>query len=223
MIALDDVSKVYRGPRGEVVGLADVSLHLAAGTFAAVRGPSGCGKSTLLMMLGGMLRPTRGVVRVAGQDLYAMDAGQRSRFRGEQIGFVFQMFHLVPYLNVLDNVLLGARVTGADRAEAMRLLERLGLSDRLRHKPSELSIGEKQRAAIARAMINQPKLILADEPTGNLDPDNARQVFEILREYHQAGGTLVVVTHGDMADGFADRVIRIKNGRVVEPVGVIGE
>jgi len=219
LIELDDVTRVYHGSRGTVLALEDVTLRIERGQFVTVRGPSGCGKSTLLMTIGGMLRPTRGTVRVDGVDLYACSARQRAAFRAQRIGFVFQMFHLVPYLSVLDNVVLGGRVAGADRRRASELLERLGLSHRLRHKPSELSIGERQRAAIARAMMNEPDLILADEPTGNLDPDNAKQVFEILSAYHRGGGTLVVVTHGDMADGYADRVIQMRAGRVMTEAG----
>jgi putative ABC transport system ATP-binding protein len=142
----------------------------------------------------------------------------RAKFRAENIGFVFQMFHLVPYLSVVENALLsvGATRDQAGRAEARELLKRLGLSGREYHRPSELSAGERQRTAIARAMLNRPKIILADEPTGNLDPENADEVIEYLVEFHRSGGTVIVVTHGSVADQYADRVIHLREGCVEE-------
>ncbi len=179
MLRLDNVTKIYASPNGQVHALDGVSLDVAAGEFVVLRGPSGSGKTTLLMTVAGMQKPTGGVVSFKETDLYAMTPTQRARFRADNIGFVFQMFHLVPYLNVLDNVLLASGAKGANHspAQAQALIEKLGLSGRDSHKPSQLSAGEKQRVAIARAMLNKPRVIVADEPTGNLDPENAAVVL----------------------------------------------
>ena len=216
MLRLDNVTKTYTARNRQIHALDGVSLEVAAGEFVVLRGPSGSGKTTLLMTVAGMQKPTSGVVSFEERDLYAMTQKQRARFRADNIGFVFQMFHLVPYLNVVDNVLLasGARGGNHSRAQAGALIEKLGLSGRDSHKPSELSAGEKQRVAIARAMLNEPKVIVADEPTGNLDPDNARVVLGYLSEFHKDGGTVVIVTHGREAEQFADRIISLDAGRI---------
>jgi ABC-type lipoprotein export system ATPase subunit len=195
-----------------VAALADVTFSAAAGEFVVVRGPSGCGKSTLLMALGGMLRPTRGAVTVDGTDVYAATNAERGAFRAASIGFVFQLFHLVPYLSVIDNVLLASR--GGRKAEAVQLVESMGMGDRMTHRPSELSAGERQRAALARALVNDPPLLLADEPTGSLDPENEVAVLDLLASYHRSGGTVVLVTHGDAAQSYCDRDIRMTAGRI---------
>jgi len=220
IVHLDGVTKRYRGPQGEVRALDAVSLGVEAGEFLTIRGASGSGKSTLLLTIGAMVRPTAGRVTVAGTDLYALSPGERARFRAENIGFVFQLFHLVPYLSVLENVLLPTlAVRSADdgTAKAAALLERFGLSHRLHHRPSELSIGERQRVAMARALLNRPRLILADEPTGNLDPGNATEVMNHLSEFHREGATLVVVTHEELAARYAQRTVLIREGRIVTP------
>lgn len=208
MIHLEEVSKIYATPHGEVKALDRLSLEIAEGEFVAIRGPSGSGKTTLLLAAGGMLRPDRGRAVVDGSDLYAISAGERNRFRARKIGFVFQMYHLIPYLNVLDNVLL------AGEKEAPQLLERLGLKSRMHHKPSQLSAGERQRTAVARALVNRPRLVLADEPTGNLDPDCAKEVLDQLKWFHDQGGTVMVVTHGDQADAYATRRLRLVEGQL---------
>ncbi len=216
MVQLEEVTKLYRGPQGEVRALDCVSLRVAEGEFIAVRGASGSGKSTLLLTLGAMVRPTRGRVTVAGSDVYALSPGERARFRAENIGFVFQLFHLIPYLSVLENVLvptLAAR--GRERPSAPALLERYGLGHRIHHRPAELSIGERQRVAMARALLNQPRLILADEPTGNLDPANATEVMNHLADLHRSGTTIVVVTHEELAARYAQRTVEIREGRIV--------
>lgn len=214
MISLENVSKIYRTRRGQVNALGEVSLEINKGEFVVIRGPSGSGKTTLLMAVGGMLRPTSGRVVVDGNDVYAMSERNRAKFRARNIGFVFQMFHLVPYLNIVENALLpaGAVKNQARKTEAEQLLKRLHISDREYHKPSELSAGERQRTAIARALLNRPGFVLADEPTGNLDPENAAEAIGYLAEFHRDGGTVIVVTHGNMADQYADRVIHLREG-----------
>ncbi len=221
MLILQNLTKTYRTRAGEVKALDGVSLQIDKGEFVAVCGPSGSGKTTLLMMVAAMLRPSGGTVRFDDCDVYEMTGPARARFRAETIGFVFQMFHLVPYLNVLENVLLAAAVVRRrdGKAHAGELLQRLGLRHRLGHRPSELSAGEKQRTAIARALLNQPKLILADEPTGNLDPENAHCVLQHLQDFQKAGGTVIVATHGPAAQKFATRTINLREGRLVNHCG----
>jgi ABC-type lipoprotein export system ATPase subunit len=221
MLVLQNLAKMYRTHAVEVKALDGVSLQIEKGEYVAVCGPSGSGKTTLLMMIAAMLRPSGGTVRFEDRDVYEMTGPARARFRAEKIGFVFQMFHLVPYLNVLENVLLAAAVVRRrdGKAQAEGLLQRLGLQHRLGHRPSELSAGEKQRTAIARALLNQPKLILADEPTGNLDPENARCVLRHLRDFQREGGTVIVATHGPAAQEFATRTINLREGRLVNHCG----
>ncbi len=216
MIQLEEVTKVYRTADGPVHALDGVTLHVERGEFAAVRGPSGCGKSTLLTIVGGLGAPSSGRVTVAGEDLVTMSSAARARFRAERIGFVFQMFHLLPYLTVLENVaaaaLPGQEAAARERAES--LLNRFQLGHRLRHRPAQLSTGECQRVAIARAMVNQPQLILADEPTGNLDPENSAGVFKLLTAFHRQGGTVLLVTHQESAARYAQRTVLLRNGSV---------
>ena len=209
MLTFDNVSKHYKTADGTVKALDAFSLTIDSGAFAVIKGPSGCGKSTLLLQAGGMLRPTEGTVSVNGQDLYALNNRARGDFRREHIGFVFQMFHLLPYLTVRENALLSAPTKST---EVDALLERLGLSERQHHLPSALSAGEKQRTAIARALLPEPALVLADEPTGNLDPENAALVMQYLADYQRAGGTVVLVTHGTDGDQFATRSINLRGG-----------
>lgn len=215
MISLQDVSKVYNTREGEVRALDRVTADIAQGEFVAVRGPSGCGKSTFLITVAGMSRPTQGTVRFDGDDLYSLPVNRRAAIRAEKVGFVFQMFHLVPYLTVRENVLVptlaGAQ---AGNAEAEAALERLGMADRLSHRPAELSTGERQRVALARAFVHEPNVILADEPTGNLDPQNAEQVLAYLKQFHESGGTVLLVTHDELAAGYAQRTLRLDRGRL---------
>jgi ABC-type lipoprotein export system ATPase subunit len=204
-----DLCNLYKTYRGNVTVLDGVTLHVAAGEFVAVRGPSGCGKTTLLLAAGGLLRPDTGRVSVDGTDLYALGDEARARFRAANIGFVFQQFHLVPYLSVLDNVLaasLGFPLPDA-RKRAEHLLARFGLTSRCHHVPAELSTGERQRTALARALLHRPKLLLADEPTGNLDPDNGRLVLDALADHARAGGAVLLVTHEQEAAARAHRVV----------------
>jgi ABC-type lipoprotein export system ATPase subunit len=216
MLVLQDLAKTYRTRAGEVKALGGVSLRIDQGEFIAVCGPSGSGKTTLLMMIAAMLRPNRGTVRFEDRDVYQMTGAARAKFRACNIGFVFQMFHLVPYLSVLENVLVAGAVAhcGDAKARAEELLQRLGLGHRIGHRPAELSAGEKQRTAIARALLNRPKLILADEPTGNLDTQNAQGVLQHLQSFQREGGTVIVATHGLVARGFATRTIELREGRL---------
>ncbi len=217
MIRCDEVTKIFRKNGSEVTSLDRFTAKVAEGEFVAVRGPSGSGKTTLLLTLGGMQRPSAGSVQLARRDLYALSPAERARLRSSEIGFVFQMFHLVPYLDLLGNVLLACpgKPSAEVRQRASGLMDELGLADRASHRPGELSAGERQRLAVARALLNRPKLILADEPTGNLDPENAAEVIRHLAEFHRGGGTVVLVTHGAAADAHADRTLRLEQGRLV--------
>jgi len=219
MVTCAQVTRTFATRAGRIVGLVEVSFHINPGEFVVLQGPSGSGKSTLLLTLGGMLRPSSGTVTVAGTDLYALSSGARARVRAAQIGFVFQLFHLVPYLTVHQNILAGLTSAQArenrDRVDA--LITELGLTERRRTLPGTLSAGERQRVALARALVRRPPLILADEPTGNLDPANAALVFQHLGRYRQEGGTVLVVTHGQEATSHATRILRLEAGRFVTP------
>ena len=218
LISLDHITKTYTGDAGPIVAVDDVSVSVEAGEFVAVVGPSGCGKTTLLLVAGGLLRPEDGEVSIDGTDPYSLSGEQRARFRAEQIGFVFQQFHLVPYLNVLDNVMAPALVTGetSARERAETLVERFGLADRLGHRPGQLSTGERQRVALARALLNEPRVILADEPTGNLDGDNSEQVLQALKTFADEGGAVLLVTHDPDAVAFAGRQVVLQGGQLAE-------
>ncbi len=216
MIHLKNVTKIYPAADGPVDALSGVSLNVEPGEFVAVRGPSGCGKSTLLMIVGGLGMPSSGEVSIAGTDLVSVSSAALARFRAEKIGFVFQLFHLLPYLTVVENVAAAALPCPRSQAteRARQLLDKFNLAHRLRHRPAELSAGERQRVAIARAMINRPAIILADEPTGNLDPDSATGVLDILGDFHRQGGTILLVTHEQPAADRAGRIISMRDGSI---------
>ncbi|NOX54064.1 MAG: ABC transporter ATP-binding protein [Planctomycetes bacterium] len=218
LVELEDVTKVYRSGTAEVRALDGVSLSVRAGEFVAVQGQSGSGKTTLLLIAGGLLAPTSGTVRVDGQNPYEMTAEARARFRAATIGFVFQ-FHLVPYLTVRENILTAALATDRPDAAARadELIERFGLGQRAHHVPGQLSTGERQRTALARALMNQPKLLLADEPTGNLDRENTDIVLGYLADFADSGGAVLLVTHDDQAAARAQRAVRLDYGRLVRP------
>ncbi len=217
MLEIRNLSKRYAHADGPVDALVDVSFSVAAGEFVSVQGPSGCGKSTLLLAGGGLLAGDAGEVLIDGQDPYALAPDARAALRARRVGFVFQQFHLVPYLSVLDNVLSPSLALASDApAERARMLiEHFGLVQRIAHKPSELSTGERQRTALARALLNEPGLILADEPTGNLDADSARAVLVYLAEFACQGGAVLLVTHDDRAAGYAKRTVKMRAGRIV--------
>jgi ABC-type lipoprotein export system ATPase subunit len=220
MIQLDAVSKHYPSVGGTVHALDDVSLQIAEGSFVAVSGPSGCGKSTLLSLVGGLALPTEGTVTVADQQISSLTPGQRASYRATHVGFVFQLFHLLPYLDILENVLVAARPTHEqeDTERANQLLKDFCLYDRLGHLPSQLSAGERQRVAMARALLTSPRLLLADEPTGNLDPENATAVMQLIEEFHSQGGTVLLVTHDDRISSRAERTIRLNKGALCGPL-----
>jgi putative ABC transport system ATP-binding protein len=215
----ENLRKIFSGPTAAIHALDGVSLTLDAGDFVAIQGPSGCGKSTLLFALGALLRPDSGLLTVLERDPYAMTREERARLRARSIGFVFQQFHLTPYLSVLDNVRAPAlALPAADAtARALELIGLLGLTGRAQHVPSMLSTGERQRTALARALLNRPKVLLADEPTGNLDDDNTALVLERLKEFASQGGTVVLVTHERHVAGHAHKVLQMRNGRIGSP------
>jgi ABC-type lipoprotein export system ATPase subunit len=215
VLVLEGIGKSYPGRTGPVPAVTSLSLAVAAGEFVALQGPSGSGKTTALLCAGGLLRPDTGRVTIDGRDLYALPVEERARLRASAIGFIFQEFHLLPYLSVLENVLvpsLGKRLPEADR-RAEELIDRFGLGPRARHLPAELSTGERQRVALARALLNRPRLLLADEPTGNLDPENGRAVLDHLTGFSREGGAVLLVTHDDDAAARAGRRVRLEAAR----------
>jgi putative ABC transport system ATP-binding protein len=217
MLDVKNVSKQFRGANGVVSAIDDISLQAKAGEFLAVQGASGSGKTTLLLAAGGLEAPDKGEIKVDKLNPYQMAADARAKFRAANIGFVFQQFHLIPYLSVKENVM--APSLALKNAEAQRraqeLIEWFKLQDRSGHKPSELSVGERQRVAMARALLNTPKLLLADEPTGNLDQENADIILSYLTEFAKSGGSVLMVTHSEQAAHYADREIHLKNGKLV--------
>ena len=218
LLEINDLVKTYIRPDGQVEALSDVSLSADAGEFVAIVGASGSGKTTLLLAAGALLAPDAGSVRIDGQDPYALSPDARAALRADEIGFVFQQFHLIPYLTVTDNILAAAlaRPAADARQRTDAMVERFGLSERSGHVPGELSTGERQRVALARALLNGPKLLLADEPTGNLDDDNARIVLHALQTFASDGGAVLLVTHSPTVAAAAQRTVRIEQGKLVD-------
>jgi putative ABC transport system ATP-binding protein len=217
-LQVESLGKTYHGPQGMVRALDGVSLVVNPGEIIVVQGPSGCGKTTLLLAAGGLLQPDAGQVMVGGKAPYEMSAEGRAFFRAAHVGFVFQQFHLIPYLSVLDNILAPTLALGrADSVQRGRELAlRFGLVDRLQHRPGKLSTGERQRTALARALLNRPSLLLADEPTGNLDRDNAELVLGYLAQFAKEGGAVLLATHDGSAARYARRVLCLEKGRLAE-------
>lgn len=221
LLAAQEVSKIYQMGSNNVTALDNVSLEIGEGEFVAIQGTSGSGKSTLLNMLGGLDRPTKGDVYFASQPLGPFTKKQMARYRRFSVGMIFQNFNLIPTMSARENVALALAFGGLRgqqrRTRSGELLERVGLGDRLSHKPSELSGGEQQRVAIARALANNPKVLLADEPTGNLDSIRAHELLGLLREMVDHDSlTILMVTHDhELANSFGDRIVLMKDGRVV--------
>jgi len=217
MIQMDDITKVYPMGKRELTVLRGVNLHIKQGELVAIMGPSGSGKSTALNLIGCLDRPTSGSYYLEGKDVSRLSRQELARIRAHKIGFVFQTFNLLPRLSALDNVELGMRYTGAvDRGRVKEALDKVGLADRASHKPAELSGGEQQRVAIARALVKHPPLILADEPTGNLDSHAGEEIITILTSLHaEQGVTLLMVTHDANIAHYCQRIIHFKDGQVV--------
>lgn len=216
MIKLCHVSKRYKKGNQVVNAVDDLSIEIPAGDFVSIIGPSGSGKSSLLLMLGGMLSPSAGSVWIGEQSIYTLSPNERAAMRKQKLGFVFQTFNLIPYLTALQNVQIPLLLNGWDEEtqflKAKELLERVGLANRSDHKPSELSVGQQQRIALARMLANDPSVILADEPTGNLDPEMSREVIDFLTEVNREGKTVVLVTHDMKVANRAKRTITLSTG-----------
>jgi len=225
VVDLVDVRKTYQ-MGGVVEALAGVSLTLADGSYTAVMGPSGSGKSTLLNLIGGLDTPTEGTVSVGGRDLSTATETELAAVRGSEVGFVFQTFNLMPRLTAVENVALPLVFDGWDRAKrrerARDLLDDVGLGDRLDHRPTELSGGQRQRVAIARALAPEPEIILADEPTGNVDTETGERIMGLLAELHAAGNTIMLVTHERRIAEHADRIVHVRDG-VIERIEEVAD
>ena len=218
ILKVEHLSKIYGQGENEVRALDDVSFSVEKGQFVAIIGPSGSGKSTLLHILGGVDRPTSGKVYLEGQDVFAQNEEQLAIFRRRQVGLIYQFYNLIPVLDVTENitlpVLLDGRKVNSDRLRS--LLETLNLTDRARHLPSQLSGGQQQRVSIGRALMNAPAVVLADEPTGNLDSKNSQEIVELLKKSNREyGQTLIVITHDESIALQADRILAIEDGRIV--------
>ena len=220
LIEARDLAKTYRLGQVDVAALRGVDVNVGAGEFIAITGPSGSGKSTLMHILGCLDTPTAGTYRLDGEDVSGLSGKRLAQVRNRKVGFVFQTFNLMPRLTVEENVALPLKYRGGiprseRRARALRLLQRLGLTDRVGHRPDELSGGERQRVAIARALVGEPAILMADEPTGNLDSASGAEVLQTFAELHGAGHTIVLVTHDPTVAARAQRVIQMSDGRVV--------
>jgi len=221
MILMKEVTKIYGMGSAQVFALNNVNLEIEEGQFLAVMGPSGCGKSTLLYTLGGLLTPTKGKVIIDDASIYDFSLRYRAKFRRENVGFIFQTFELIPYLTALENVVVPLYLSKVPLNEheerAKEALKRVGLADRASHKPSELSGGEQQRVAIARGIVNNPRILLADEPTGNLDRKTGNEIIRLLQKLNARHGlTLIIVTHDSGKAKYADRVLEMIDGHIVK-------
>jgi len=220
IIQADKLTKIYKLGKVEVPALQGVSFSVEKGEFVSIVGPSGSGKSTLFYILGGLTPPTSGSVIIDGVDFGQLSDGQRTAMRKQKIGFVFQKFNLLPTLSARDNIIIAHDIAGKnggiDEAHLKRVADFLGISDRLDHRPAEMSGGQQQRVALARALVNRPSIILADEPTGNLDSKSSDQVLKMLRQSNQEfGQTVLMITHNPAAATYGDRVIHMRDGEIV--------
>jgi putative ABC transport system ATP-binding protein len=224
MIRAEHISKSYQKGAQEVRALCDVTLHIEQGEFVAIMGPSGSGKSTLMQILGCLDKPTEGAYWLDGIEVSTLDDRALSRIRCEKVGFVFQSFNLLPQEDVLHNVEIPMLYHGVGRKErlarALDMVRSVGLEERTNHVPSELSGGETQRVAIARALVNDPAIVLADEPTGNLDTKSGEEIMKLFRQIHERGKTVIVVTHEPDIAKFSNRVVRVRDGRIMDHNGV---
>jgi putative ABC transport system ATP-binding protein len=220
MIQMREIQKIYNTGRVEVKALKGVDLDVDQGEYLAIVGPSGSGKSTLMNLLGCLDTPTSGDYFLSGEKVAGLDRNRLAEIRNRHVGFVFQSFNLLPYATALENVelplLFGGVPARERRARATEMLEKVDLADRTHHKPTELSGGQMQRVAIARALVNRPAMVLADEPTGNLDSASGRAVVDLFEELHDAGQTIVMITHDMGLAGLASRVVQIRDGEIVE-------
>jgi putative ABC transport system ATP-binding protein len=220
VIRIDNISRIYGEGETQVIALNNVSLTIKNNEFVAIMGTSGSGKSTLMSILGCLDTPTSGEYLLSGESIKNIDDENLSKIRNRKIGFIFQTFHLLPRLSALDNVMLPLRYSDVEAEEAkargMEMLAKVGLTDRWHHKPFEMSGGQRQRVAIARALVNRPQVIFADEPTGNLDSKTSSEIMSLLCELHKKGQTIVMVTHEEDIAAYADRMIRMKDGEVIE-------
>ncbi len=221
VIKLENITKVYTMGEGvSVEALRGVDLSIKEKDFVCVLGPSGSGKSTLLHIMGLLDRPTSGKRYIGGVETSKMDEEERARIRGDKIGFVFQTFNLISSLNALENVELPLLLRESNakerRRRAKELLERLGLGERIHHRPGQLSGGQRQRVAIARALANNPAIVLADEPTGNLDSKTGKEILQILKDLHKEGRTIVIITHDEYITRVTDKVIRLRDGKIIK-------
>ena len=220
LIRLEGVNKIFYTEEMETHALSDIHLEIRDGEFAEVMGPSGCGKSTLLSLIGLLDTPSAGEYWMDGRPVYELSAGERARVRNESIGFIFQAFNLIADMTVFENVELPLTYRGMSQAERRRAvleaLERVGMSHRMDHYPGQLSGGQQQRVAAARAVVGHPRILLADEPTGNLDSTNGEAVMQLLRELHGEGTTILMVTHDPRYSRFAERTVHLFDGRIVE-------
>ena len=226
MIRLENVVKDYRRGEQEVRALNGVSLRLDKGQFLSIMGPSGSGKSTLLNLIGGLDQPTTGEIFLDGEPLHGISDDALTLVRRKKVGFIFQFFNLLPILTAVENVALPLLLDGLSfsriKDKAVQMLEMVGLQGRIEHRPEHLSGGEMQRVAIARALISNPSVLLADEPTGNLDSQRSQEILEILKQLNKEGQTIVMVTHDPMAAAFASRIIRLKDGLLSEDISPAG-
>lgn len=222
MIEINEVSKVYKMGKEKVVALNNVSLKIDKGEFVAIIGPSGSGKSTLMHIVGGLDSPTSGTISIEGHDISRLKDKQLSKYRNEKIGFVFQAFNLENSQTALENVMMPLIFAGISKKErkerALKALEQVGLKDLAKHKPNEMSGGQRQRVSIARALVNNPEIIFADEPTGNLDSKSGENIMQLFKEINAKGFTVIMVTHNPEEANKAKRVIKIKDGEITSDI-----